>query len=492
MNTSQRFSSFVNQNQSDNLSPTSTDSSASSQNIEKTQIKSVSLNSFPTKNTQITHFSANSFPTEKSQTKHISTDSYSIEKSQTNPYSENSFSSKKSRIKNISKANVARAIACAFIIAFIAFILAKPQYYLQSTQKGLALFATSVLPSLFPFCFCSMLLTYMGAVKYISQVGKRPIQALYGTPKESAYVLFLSMLCGYPVGASTCLELYQEGVIDKNDAKRICAFASTSGPIFIIGTLGGSIFKNTQIGWLVLLAHYLGAMINGLLYKPHKKTSEKRSFALPTSSPRLYKLRKKNNVKKPNSHRKQIKATQVSTINDEHLPSNATTQSKHASDNENKVAKKGEKTEKTHAQAITPTRRIDEILSETISKSTINMLFVGGYIVICGMLIDTLELVGIRDAFSSLGEMSQAIISVLYGAIEMTRGCMECAKCAYLPLSVALCTGAVSFGGLSITLQCYSFLSKCDVSIGNILLRKLTQAVISAVFAFLFAIVFII
>ncbi len=331
----------------------------------------------------------------------------------------------------------------------------------------------------------------MGAVKYISQVGKRPIQALYGTPKESAYVLFLSMLCGYPVGASTCLELYQEGIIDKDDAKRICAFASTSGPIFIIGTLGGSIFKNPQIGWLVLSAHYLGAMINGLLYKTHKKTGAKRNFALPTCSSTPYKLRKKNNVKKPNSHRKQIKATQVSTINDKHSPSNATTQSKHASDNEN-VAKNGEKNEKTHAQAITPTRRIDEILSETISKSTINMLFVGGYIVICGMLIDTLELVGIRDAISSLGEMSQAIISVLYGAIEMTRGCMECAKCAYLPLSVALCTGAVSFGGLSITLQCYSFLSKCDVSIGNILLRKLTQAVISAVFAFLFAIVFII
>lgn len=292
------------------------------------------------------------------------------------------------------------------------FMLANPPYYLNSARRGLALFATSVLPSLFPFYFCSLLLTYMGAVKGISAIGARPIKFFYNTPKESAYILMLSMLCGYPVGASTCSELYSAGMLSERDVKSIASFASTSGPVFILGTVGSAIFGNKMVGWIILCSHYLASLLNGLIYRRKSKDGDIKTLAMRVD--------------------------------------------------------------------------VDNLLSQAISKSTLNMLYVGGYIVICGMLIDTLELVGLPQllAITLNPELSQGLISLIYGMIEMTRGSIECAKCLSPHFSVALCSAIITFGGLSITLQNYTFLSKCKMRITQILIRKLTQCVIAFALAF--------
>ena len=312
----------------------------------------------------------------------------------------------------LKKAQIPKVFACIAVIAFMAFMLAKPDYYLDSARRGLSLFASSVLPSLFPFYFCSLLLTYMGAVGTISKVGEKSVKLMYNAPKESAYVLFLSMLCGYPVGASTIYELYSAGVISQKDAKCICSFCSTSGPVFMIGTIGGAIFANQKVGLIVLAAHYMGAIVNGLIYRKKKDDSR-------------------------------------------------------------------------DASALSSQSDVDGLLSRAVSKATINMLYVGGYIVICGMIADTLELLGIRDALSHLQGASEPVLSAIYSLIEMTRASIECSKCQNLQLGVTLCTGAVSLGGLSITLQNYTFLSKCGVGFWDLTLKKATQCAISMVFAFL-------
>ncbi len=312
----------------------------------------------------------------------------------------------------LKKAQIPKVFACIAVIAFMSFMLAKPDYYLDSARRGLSLFASSVLPSLFPFYFCSLLLTYMGAVGTISKAGAKGVKLMYNAPKESAYVLFLSMLCGYPVGASIIYELYSAGVISQKDANCVCSFCSTSGPVFMIGTIGGAIFANRKVGLIVLVAHYLGAIANGFIYR--KKTGDGKD---------------------------------VSTFSSQ-------------SD-------------------------VDGLLSRAISKATINMLYVGGYIVICGMIVDTLELVGIRNALSNLNYASEPVLSAIYSLIEMTRASIECSKCQNLQLGVTLCTGAVSLGGLSITLQNYTFLSKCGVGFWKLLLRKATQCAISMIVAFI-------
>lgn len=338
-----------------------------------------------------------------------------------------------------------KALASTAIVLFMTLMLAKPDYYLASAQRSLSLFATSLLPSLFPFYFCSLLLTFCGAVKVISKIGGKPITLLYRTKHESAYALFLSLLCGYPVGASTICELYENGILTQQDAKSASAFCQNAGPVFIIGTIGGVIFKNQAIGWIILLSHYLGALINGLFYRTKKSAS----FS-------------KHKTNKTNKHgiKKEQSSLSNSTCNkDCALPQKVSIYSN--------------------------PKDIDDIMSKAISKSTMSMLCVGGYIVICGMLVDTLDLVGLTQLISNLGDISAPITAIVYGMIEMTRGSIACADIQNIHVAIAVCTQIISLGGLSIFLQCYNYLSKCNISFGKLLLIKLTQCVISFAIAFI-------
>lgn len=311
-------------------------------------------------------------------------------------------------------ARIGKIIAAAGVAAFMLMMLAAPSFYLDSARRGLSLYATSVLPSLFPFYFCSLLLTYIGAAKTVSGLLGKPMQLLYRAPKVSAYVLALSMLSGYPVGASMTAELYAAGVIDGKEAKCIASFASTSGPIFMLGTVGSAIFGDMRVGAIVLAAHYISALLNGLIYRMRKGGENTKTFV--------------------------------------------------------------------------PPQEYDDLLSKTISTSTLNMLYVGGYIVLCGMLVDTLSLVGLNELISShLGGAAQPVQALLSGAIEMTRGCLAAAECTYRPIAVALAAGIVSLGGLSVTLQNFTFLSKCGMKAHEVAIRKITQCILAFVVAFLLA-----
>ncbi|MDE7372978.1 MAG: hypothetical protein K2N18_02835, partial [Clostridia bacterium] len=276
-------------------------------------------------------------------------------------------------------------------------MLIKPDYYLDSARRGLSLYATSVLPSLFPFYFFSLLLTYIGSAKAISAVFQKPVKFLYNAPKESAYVLLLSMLSGYPVGASMTAELYGAGTINGKEAKTIAAFASTSGPIFMLGTVGSAIFDDIRVGIIVLVAHYLAALLNGLIFR----VNDKQNMI-------LRKRRKSKHV--------DINAdSQKFTLNTPTAPD----------------------------VVIMSQQDVDSVMSRTIANATLSMLYVGGYIVLCGMLVDTLVLFNLDSLIVlALGEKAGLpIVALIEGLIEMTRGSIACTKCLSPNISVALCAG---------------------------------------------------
>ena len=327
-----------------------------------------------------------------------------------------------------------KIVACISIATFMVMMLVKPDYYLDSARRGLSLYATSVLPSLFPFYFFSLLLTYIGSAKAISSIFQKPVKLLYNAPKESAYVLLLSMLSGYPVGASMTAELYSAGTISQKEAKAIASFASTSGPIFMLGTVGSAIFNDARVGIIVLTAHYLSALLNGLIFR----VNDRQNMI-------LRKRRKSKDV--------DIKAN---------------TQASH------------------HDVVIMSSVDTDSIMSRTIANATLSMLYVGGYIVLCGMLVDTLVLFNIDSLIVLLlGEkVGPPIVALIEGLIEMTRGSIACTQCASPNVSVALCAGIISFGGLSVMLQNYTFLSKCKMKFWEIAVRKIFQSVIAFLIAF--------
>lgn len=159
----------------------------------------------------------------------------------------------------------------AVVVFLIVILVINPSKYNSSVMQGLNLFIVAVLPGLFPFMFLTKLLTGLGAVKHISTKFSPITRFLFNTHGISSYVFLMSILSGYPIGAKLISDLYLANVITQKDAKKMCTFCTTSGPIFIIGSVGATMFGNATIGVVLYLSHILSSVLCGIIFSGKRK-----------------------------------------------------------------------------------------------------------------------------------------------------------------------------------------------------------------------------
>ncbi|MEG0829069.1 MAG: hypothetical protein RSD88_00405 [Anaerovoracaceae bacterium] len=150
---------------------------------------------------------------------------------------------------------VAGLITVTCCLAMVIF----PSVALYATQKGISLWASNVLPALLPFFICANFLTQMGVSRLI---------------KPSLFPFAMSVLSGYPMGAKIIGDMRREKQISIKEGKRLISFCSTSGPTFMIGAVGVGLLNSTWAGIIIATSHYLGAVINGLIYSLFFKNDE--------------------------------------------------------------------------------------------------------------------------------------------------------------------------------------------------------------------------
>ena len=162
-----------------------------------------------------------------------------------------------------------------FIICFILFLLIKsPAFYAKVFIDGLSLFSSSVLPGLFPFMFFTRILVSLDAIKKASTLMHRPMKKLFNSPGISSFVMFISLISGYPIGAKLTADLYENKVITLEDAKKTLTYSLTSGPIFVIGTVGAIILSNTKAGIIIFISHIISNFITGFILTRKKTTKQ--------------------------------------------------------------------------------------------------------------------------------------------------------------------------------------------------------------------------
>lgn len=156
------------------------------------------------------------------------------------------------------------------LLILLILIIINPKLNLDNFYYGIKVWGQSVLPALLPFFFITKLLNDLGFSLFIGKYLSPITQKLFHTSGVSGYIYAMSILSGYPVGAKLTSDFYEKGIIDSNEAVRITAFTSTSGPLFIIGTVGVGMFYSTKLGIILLISHYISAIANGLLYRNYK------------------------------------------------------------------------------------------------------------------------------------------------------------------------------------------------------------------------------
>ena len=427
-----------------------------------------------------------------------------------------------------NKSNLIDALVSLFVFALIVIILFSPAKYAGKVLEGLLLFCTSVLPGLFPFMFLTKILTGLSSVKKLSDKCGKLTQKLFNSHGLGAYSLLMSCLSGYPVGAKIVGDLHSNNLISDTDAQKMVTFSMTSGPAFVVGTVGGLMLGNATAGIVILASHLISNLLTGMIFckstkfntHKHSPTQSNKNLSSQNCFVTSKHFSSASHTPQHASNKNQLSTTHLDT--DSHdfqkqdkLENNFDTNSrsfqtdhtliagfdttKHSS-NKNQHPRKHldisehspnsfrdsqnnfNKVEKKQAN-------IDKILSDSMFGAVQSILIVGGFISVfycfCEILIDlrVLEVLAfpvgrLLEILGAPADMSKGLVT---GIIEVTRGCKELSNFfpSFPALTTSFASALISFSGLSIILQSKAFLSGTKIKTHFLIFTKSVHAIIS-------------
>ena len=163
------------------------------------------------------------------------------------------------------------------ICIFTVFLLIFSNTNLLSVKAGLALWANSVVPSLLPFFIATELLGYTNVISILGKLLNKFMRPIFNVPGEGAFPFIMGIISGYPMGAKIVSNFKSHGICTNEEAERLLAFTNNSGPLFIIGTVGIGLFRDTNTGILLFITHILACLTVGLIFRWWKSGRKKRS-----------------------------------------------------------------------------------------------------------------------------------------------------------------------------------------------------------------------
>lgn len=315
-----------------------------------------------------------------------------------------------------------------FIIIFImAAIIIDPPRYIASARIGLTVFAMNVIPSLFPFMFLTKLLIETGGFRSEFGFLGKIYSKIFNLPRKSFYIFLLAAVCGYPIGAKLISEGRQRGELTDPSAKKLTALCSNASMIFLIGTVGCAMLGSLTAGIIIYLSNLVACILTAILMSFfYREKDFSESYAIP----------------------------QVQNA-------------------------KG-------------------ALFSAMSDSVMSVFIVGGYITLFSVIGEALVaskivlplqylLGGILSLMTVSPHVANGIVS---GLLEFTNGCNAVSTYGLnVSVSAPICAFMTGFGGLSVSMQCLTYLKQVQIKTSYYFLTKILHGIISlllSVFLLLF------
>ncbi|MBE6051140.1 MAG: sporulation integral membrane protein YlbJ [Clostridium sp.] len=175
-------------------------------------------------------------------------------------------------------------IICFFISILIIIFFINLSVAMKAAIEGCKLWFNAILPTLLPFLvICNLLISYDGINLYSKILGPILCRPL-GLPSSCSFPLTASILCGYPLGAKYCSDIYNLGYIDKDEYTRLLNIATNCGPLFIIGPVATAMLGNISLSYILLIANYSAPILIGFIFKKRKCTKEQKNKEIFFSS----------------------------------------------------------------------------------------------------------------------------------------------------------------------------------------------------------------
>ena len=153
------------------------------------------------------------------------------------------------------------------LISFTICLVIFSNTNLSAAKNGLILWSNSIVPSLFPFFVATELLSHTNFTYYLGKVLNKFMRPLFNIRGEGSFAFIMGIISGYPIGAKIAANFRQNKICSKEECERLLSFTNNSGPLFIIGTVGITMFGNSTIGFLLLITHLLASITVGFIFR---------------------------------------------------------------------------------------------------------------------------------------------------------------------------------------------------------------------------------
>ena len=144
-------------------------------------------------------------------------------------------------------------------------VLAMPMVSVNGAKNGLIYSFNVLIPSLFPFMFLSAFAVEYGISSKAAHLFAPFTEKLLYLPGESGVTVLLSLIGGFPVGASGINALVKQGKITQKQAQRMLWFCVNPGPAFLITVVGAELYKSELIGIVLFAAQVLSSLMIGII-----------------------------------------------------------------------------------------------------------------------------------------------------------------------------------------------------------------------------------
>ena len=238
----------------------------------------------------------------------------------------------------------------------------------------------------------------------------------------------MGIISGYPVGAKIVCNMRSEGKLSKVEAERLLSFTNNSGPLFIIGTVGVTLFGNSTIGILLFITHILSCISVGFIFRFWKYNPTLESNPIYSS----------------------------------------------------------EITAKTPSISILSSSIMNSINTIVLIGGFIVLFSIILSILQYSGILNILSHM-LQPIFNVLGINTNFCIPFLAGIIEVTNGVSLVSLIADKSISTNIIISSFLLGiaGISVFLQVYSITSNSDISIKPYILGKLLQGILAAFYTYI-------
>lgn len=156
------------------------------------------------------------------------------------------------------------AVLTAFLLCLMLLFFSQPA--MQAAQNALNLWWNTLLPTLFPFFVSATIIERTGGLHSLAKV-LYPLTKKLKTSHYSLPVLIFGGISGYPSGARLCGMLLSSGALTANEAEQLGTVCNLCSPMFLLGFVANSLFKNASLFVPIAFSHYFAALLVAVLYK---------------------------------------------------------------------------------------------------------------------------------------------------------------------------------------------------------------------------------